>query len=38
MIEDTLDMSRLENNKFDLNFTTFDLREVINEVADIMGF
>jgi signal transduction histidine kinase len=38
VIEDALDISRLENNKFTLFYDSFDIRAVCNEVADIMKF
>lgn len=38
VIEDALDMSRIENNKFTLNFEEFDIRDLINEVESIMVF
>ncbi|TNV73770.1 hypothetical protein FGO68_gene16965 [Halteria grandinella] len=38
VIEDALDMSRIENRKFTLNFEVFDIRGLINEVEGIMGF
>ena len=36
IIEDALDMSRLENNKFQLNLDYFDVRAAVREVADVM--
>ena len=38
VIEDALDMSRIENNKFEINFGEFEIRKIIEEVADIMSF
>lgn len=38
LVEDALDMSRIENNKFTLNPHLFDIRKAINEVCDIMRF
>ena len=38
VIEDALDMSRLENNKFQIFKDLFDLRKVVYEVADLMKF
>lgn len=38
MIEDALDISRLENNKFEINKDLFDLRGTCNELANIMKF
>jgi signal transduction histidine kinase len=38
VIEDALDISRLENNKFELNKELFDVRQTINEVSQIMDF
>ncbi|TNV83858.1 hypothetical protein FGO68_gene3883 [Halteria grandinella] len=38
VIEDALDMSRIENSKFTLNFEEFDIRDLINEVESIMVF
>lgn len=38
MIEDTLDLSRIEHGKFDLNMELFDLHAVIREVTEIMRF
>eukprot|EP00347_Sterkiella_histriomuscorum_P017803 403347931 len=36
VIEDALDMNRLENNKFEINNSMFDVREVAKQVIDIM--
>jgi two-component system, OmpR family, phosphate regulon sensor histidine kinase PhoR len=30
VVEDALDMSRIENNKFEMNFSTFKIREVLD--------
>ena len=38
VIEDALDISRLENNKFQIFEDVFNLREAVNEVAQIMKF
>ena len=38
LIEDALDMSRIENNQFKLNMESFDFSSVVKEVADIMKF
>jgi len=38
VIEDALDMSRLENNKFSIFKEVFDLRLAVQEVCDIMRF
>ncbi len=38
VIEDALDMSRLENNKFSIFKEIFDLRLAVQEVCDIMRF
>lgn len=38
VIEDALDISRLENNKFHVFKEMVDIREAIGEVCDIMRF
>lgn len=38
MIEDALDVSRIENNKFTLFKEIFDIRGAIAEVCDVMRF
>ena len=38
VIEDALDMSRIENNKFSINSELFNLPTAINEVCEIMRF
>ena len=38
VIEDALDISRLENNKFQLFKDFFDIRSALNEVCEIMKF
>lgn len=38
VIEDALDISRLENNKFQIFKEMLDLRKAVNEVCDIMRF
>lgn len=38
VIEDALDMSRIENNKFAVHKEMFDLNLAINEVVEIMNF
>lgn len=38
VIEDALDMSRIENNKFSIFDEMFDIRAAVNEVCDIMKF
>jgi signal transduction histidine kinase len=32
LIEDALDMSRIENNKFEINNEEFEIRKVIKEI------
>lgn len=38
VIEDALDMSRIENNKFEIISEFFDIRSVVEEVCQIMSF
>ena len=38
MINDALDISRLENNKFEINKALFNIRDAVNDVQDIMRF
>ena len=38
IIDDALDMSRIENNKFSIFQEIFNLKNVITEVCDIMRF
>lgn len=38
MIEDALDMSRIENNKFQMFEDLFNIRDAVNEVSQIMKF
>lgn len=38
VIEDALDMSRLENNKFSIFKQRFNIKEVVEEVCEIMRF
>jgi two-component system, OmpR family, phosphate regulon sensor histidine kinase PhoR len=38
VIEDALDMSRIENNKFSIFKEMFDIKGSVNEVCDIMRF
>jgi len=38
VVEDCLDISRMENNKFSLNINKFDSRDVVNEVCEIMQY
>ena len=38
VIEDALDVSRIENGKFEINKSKFNVRNTFNEVADIMRF
>jgi signal transduction histidine kinase len=38
VIEDALDMSRIENNQFEINNESFDIRKAIECVTDIMDF
>lgn len=38
VIEDALDMSRIENNKFEVNPEYIDIRKAIDEVIQIMDF
>ena len=36
LVEDALDMTRLENNKFAINVSFFDVRKTVNQIANIM--
>ena len=36
IIEEALDMSRLENNKFQINESLFNIREAVQDVVSIM--
>lgn len=36
VIEDALDMNRIENNQFEINESMVDIREVAQQVVDIM--
>jgi len=38
IIEDALDMSRIENNKFEVNKDLFCFRTAVEDVCDIMKF
>jgi signal transduction histidine kinase len=38
LIEDALDMSRIENNKFEINYEDFDIRNLVKDIEDIMDF
>jgi two-component system CheB/CheR fusion protein len=38
LIQDALDLSRIENNKLELNFDFFDIGNTINEVKEILDF
>lgn len=38
VIEDALDMSRLENNKFTINKELFEVRVAVSEISEIMRF
>ena len=38
VIEDALDMSRIENKKFFIQLELMDIREAVKEVTDIMRF
>lgn len=38
VIEDALDLSRVENNKFDINLVEVNIRELLKEVKNIMDF
>lgn len=38
VIEDALDMSRIENHKFDIHPENVDMRKVIDEVVQVMDF
>jgi len=38
VIEDALDMSRIENGKFEIINELFDIRETLNEVCEVMDF
>ncbi len=36
LVEDALDMSRFENNKFQINYQYFNIRKAIKEITKIM--
>eukprot|EP00347_Sterkiella_histriomuscorum_P017139 403350516 len=36
VVEDALDLNRIENNKFEINYQLFNVREVVDEVKNIM--
>ncbi len=38
VIEDALDMSRIENHKFQIFKDYFDIRKALQEIAEIMEF
>ena len=38
VIEDALDMTRIENNKFEIHNSEINLRETVEEVISIMKF
>ncbi|MDR1245570.1 MAG: response regulator [Clostridiales Family XIII bacterium] len=38
VINDILDMSKIEANKFDLSFTTFDFEKMLQKVANVINF
>jgi CheY-like chemotaxis protein len=38
VINDILDMSKIEANKFDLSFTTFDFERMLQKVANVINF
>ena len=38
VIEDALDITRIENNKFSIFIEEFNIREVVEQVADVMKF
>jgi signal transduction histidine kinase len=38
VIEDALDMTRIERNTFSFNLEMIDVRAAVNEVCDIMQF
>jgi signal transduction histidine kinase len=38
VIEDALDMSRIENNKFEIISEKFNLRECLEEIIKVMTF
>jgi signal transduction histidine kinase len=38
VIEDMLDVTRIENKQFSIFKSLFDFRQAVNEVADIMSF
>jgi signal transduction histidine kinase len=38
LIQDALDLSRIENNQLELNFDFFDIDNTINEVKEILDF
>lgn len=38
VIEDALDITRIENNKFTLFIESVDIRELVHQVCDVMKF
>jgi cell cycle sensor histidine kinase DivJ len=38
LVNDALDISRIENNTFEINVEPFDIRETIKEVTEILDF
>lgn len=38
VIEDALDLSRIENNQFEIDLEFFDIRKVVEGVVSIMNF
>lgn len=38
VIEDALDLSRVQNNKFEINYSKTNIRQVLEEIFEIMNF
>ena len=38
IIEEALDMSRIENNQFVINESMIDIRQTVKEVTEVMDF
>jgi K+-sensing histidine kinase KdpD len=38
LIEDILDMSRLEFNNYELNLSWFKIEDIVNEIYEMMGY
>jgi cell cycle sensor histidine kinase DivJ len=38
LVNDALDISRIENNTFEINVEPFDIRETVKEVTEILDF